>query len=54
MNTVRNRIACATLALLAAVPATLFAQGYPNRPIKYIVPFPPGGATDTLARAIGQ
>ena len=54
MNTVRNRIACAALALLAAVPATLFAQGYPNRPIKYIVPFPPGGATDTLARAIGQ
>ena len=54
MNTVRNRIACAALALLAAAPATLFAQGYPNRPIKYIVPFPPGGATDTLARAIGQ
>ena len=54
LNTVRNRIACAALALLAAAPATLFAQGYPNRPIKYIVPFPPGGATDTLARAIGQ
>ena len=32
MNTVRNRIACAALALLAAAPATLFAQGYPNRP----------------------
>jgi tripartite-type tricarboxylate transporter receptor subunit TctC len=46
------RASIAALALLLAVPAA--AQGYPNKPIKYIVPFPPGGATDTLARAIGQ
>lgn len=54
MKNVRTRIACAALALFAAAPAASLAQGYPNRPIKYIVPFPPGGATDTLARAIGQ
>ena len=54
MKTFRTRIACAALALLAAAPAALIAQGYPNKPIRYIVPFPPGGATDTLARAIGQ
>ena len=30
------------------------AQNYPTQPIKLIVPFPPGGPTDTAARIIGQ
>jgi len=30
------------------------AQSYPDRPIRFIVPFPPGGATDALARIVGQ
>ena len=30
------------------------AQPYPNKPIKIIVPYPPGGTSDILARAIGQ
>ncbi len=44
------------LLLLAFAVAfgTAMAQGYPNRPIKFVVGFPPGGANDTLARLVGQ
>src|SRR5262245_50313258 len=31
-----------------------FAADYPSRPIRVIVPFPPGGNTDVLARILGQ
>jgi len=39
--------------LLLAFAATANAQSYPSKPIRYIVPFPPGGFNDTLARIIG-
>jgi tripartite-type tricarboxylate transporter receptor subunit TctC len=41
-------------ALLALASGSAFAQGYPNRPIRVLVPFAAGGAVDTLARLIGQ
>lgn len=30
------------------------ARDYPNRPIRFILPFPPGGGADTIARVVGQ
>ena len=45
----------AGLAALCAAPALSLAQDrWPSKPITYIVPFPPGGTTDVLARIIGQ
>lgn len=43
------------LMLLGSVFAVSAADGdYPNKPIKWLVPYPPGGTTDLLARLMGQ
>ena len=39
-------------ALLAALPGAVIAQAWPAKPVRIIVNFPPGGAVDTVARAI--
>src|SRR5262249_30529954 len=39
-------------AVLPGVSSPALAQSYPNRPINVIVPFPPGGNTDIMARAL--
>ena len=41
-------------ALAIAGASAAFAQGYPNRPIKVVVPWPPGQATDLAARLVAQ
>ena len=44
----------AAIVSLGLLPAALFAQGYPNKPITMIVPYPPGGATDIIGRVLAQ
>ena len=51
MRVMYRLVVCALLALL---PAAVAAQGYPAKPIRFIIPFTPGGNTDVLGRLIGQ
>ena len=44
----------AVLACLSAVPAAAQGAAYPAKPIRLIVPFPPGAGTDTVARFVAQ
>jgi tripartite-type tricarboxylate transporter receptor subunit TctC len=51
----RRHLACAaTLAALALPGMTAHAQGFPNKPIRIVVPFSPGGTGDVLMRSLQE
>ena len=41
-------------SLLLATSANAYAQGFPSKPIKVIVPYSAGGVVDVIARAVGD
>ncbi len=53
MSTIVSRLLKAAVLLLA-FSAPVFAQDYPNRPVRLIIPFPPGGSNDVVGRMVAK
>src|SRR5262249_10810354 len=53
MPTLLSRLIVATALLLASAPSA-FADDYPNRPVRLIIPFPLGGSTEGVGPRVGK
>jgi tripartite-type tricarboxylate transporter receptor subunit TctC len=54
MTTIRRSAGAIALAAAILTAPSAFAQAYPSKTITIVVPFPPGGTTDVLARSVAQ
>src|SRR5258708_12070693 len=53
-QTTTARLASALIISLAAFASAVHAQTFPSKPLRIIVPFPPGGAADVTSRLLGE
>jgi tripartite-type tricarboxylate transporter receptor subunit TctC len=53
LSTRRSLLCAATCAVLGLATGPLAAQDFPSKPIRFIVPYAPGGTTDLVARTVG-
>ena len=54
MKILTTTVLAAAIAAAAAFSTTVAAQAYPNKPIRWIVPYTPAGITDTVTRLVLQ
>ena len=54
MQRLKNFLPVLLAAIACAAPSAVLAQAFPNKPVRILVPYPAGGTTDLMARALQE